>query len=152
VQLLAVFALLYLWEGLLFGIPGAVLFLPARGGFRARRCDGPALLPLRPGRIALLAAPLPFRIGAEGVVSDVALRRFGTRDLTTRARSFRRAGRRRGEAFDAARRQSRSAQLPPSTPRRVPRDSQRPAARPATASPRLAMERAPATSPRCIAG
>jgi hypothetical protein len=81
VQLLAVFALLYLWEGLLFGIPGAVLFLPARGGFRARRCDGPALLPLRPGRIALLAAPLPFRIGADGVVSDVALRRFGTRDL-----------------------------------------------------------------------
>jgi hypothetical protein len=80
VQLLAVFALLYLWEGLLFGIPGAVLLEPERSGFRARRCDGPTLLPLRPGRIAVLAAPLPFRIGAAGVVSDVTLRRFGTRN------------------------------------------------------------------------
>jgi hypothetical protein len=88
VQLLAVFALLYLWEGLLFGIPGAVLFLPARGGFRARSGDGPALLPLRPGRVALFAAPLPFRIGADGVVSDVALRRFGTRDLDDAPRAL----------------------------------------------------------------
>lgn len=87
-QLLAVFALLYVWEGLLFGIPGAVLFVPARGGFRARRCDGPALLPLRPGRIALLAAPLPFRTGAAGVVSDIALRRFGTRDLGEASRAL----------------------------------------------------------------
>jgi hypothetical protein len=81
VQLLAVFALFYLWEGLLFGIPGAVLFTAARRGFRARGCDGTALLPLRPGRIALLAAPLPFRVGAAGVASDIVLRRFGTRNL-----------------------------------------------------------------------
>jgi len=80
VQLLAVFALLYLWEGLLFGIPGAVLMTAAPSGFRARRCDGSALLPLRPGRIAVLAAPLPFRVGSAGVVSDVVLRRFGTRN------------------------------------------------------------------------
>ncbi len=80
-ELLAVFALFYLWEGLLFGIPGALLFASARNGFRARQSDGPALLPLRPGRIAVLAAPLPFRIGDAGVASDVVLRRFGTRNL-----------------------------------------------------------------------
>jgi hypothetical protein len=81
VQLLAAFALLYVLEGVLFGIPGTVLMTPPRRGFfRARRCNGPALLPLRPGRIAVLAAPLPFRVGSAGVVSDVVLRRFGTRN------------------------------------------------------------------------
>jgi hypothetical protein len=91
VQLLAVFALLYLFEGLLFGIPGAVLFRAARREYHARASDGVALLPLRPGRIALLAAPPSVDDGADSALRDAPLRRVGRRRLATasaRARSW----------------------------------------------------------------
>lgn len=84
-QLLAVFALFYLFEGLLLGIPGALVFYAARRDVRARACDGVALLPLRPGRTAVLAAPPSIEDGADGALRDALLRRVGRRRLAAAA-------------------------------------------------------------------
>lgn len=80
-QFVALFLLFYLLDGWLRLPPHALVFARGRGGWRIRRRTArdaeDAMLPLRPGTLALCAAPLPLAIEDGGVRSTAPVAAIG---------------------------------------------------------------------------
>jgi len=80
-QFVALFLLFYLLDGWLRLPPHALVFARARGGWRVRRRTArdaeDAMLPLRPGALALCAAPLPLAVEDGGVRSTAPVAALG---------------------------------------------------------------------------
>lgn len=75
-QLLLLLLLLFAAEGLVFPLPGTLRFSRSRGRARVRAATGPFLLPLRPGRLVLLATPPLFTVETDGVCTHAPLARL----------------------------------------------------------------------------